>query len=434
MLLLRCPMLFAAAGALFAAGAGPAVDPAVLRQRIDALLPSAMETHDVDLWLVFTREEAKDPLAADLAGGAAVARMALLFARTADGLRKTAVAASYDVTPLEESGIYDEIVSYKSEGVKPHLKRAVDALNPARIAVNTSRDMPIADGLTAGMRAYLEETLGPRHTAKFVSSEPLVASFRGRRLPSEVGILREAALYTDRIIREALSPRVIRPDRTTENDIADYLRQKTAAIDATVPFISVVAGPSRGHADPSSRVIRPGDLVRIDFGITYKGYSTDIQRTAYVLRADEREAPAEVRKMWATARLAADRQIAAMKPGVSGNAIDAVGRGTLTAAGYDEPPHGTGHAIGFVVHDVGPLLGPDWPERYGSTVFLKMEAGQTFAVEPILYARYDPAGGDIHIGLEEDVVITADGAERLHPRQDELILIETAARPRTAPR
>lgn len=117
-----------------------------------------------------------------------------------------------------------------------------------------------------------------------------------------------------------------------------------------------------------------------------------------------------------------------MKPGVSGNAIDAVGRGTLTAAGYGEPPHGTGHAIGFAVHDVGPLLGPDWPERYGSTVFLKMEVGQTFAVEPILYARYDPAGGNIHIGLEEDVVITADGAERLHPRQDELILIETAAR------
>ncbi len=405
----------------------PAADPAMLRQRIDELLPAAMETHNVDLWLVFTREEAKDPLAADLAGGSAVARMALLFARTGGGLRKTAVAASYDVTPLRESGIYDAVVGYKSEGVKPHLKRALEELNPARIAVNISRDMPIADGLTAGMRAYLVETLGPRYAARFVSSEPLVASFRGRRLPGEVAILREAALYTDKIVREALSPQTIRPGQTTENDIADYLKQKTAAIDASVPFISVVAGPARGHADPSARVIRAGDLVRIDFGITYKGYSTDIQRTAYVLRSNEQRPPAAVQKMWDTARLAADRQIAAMKSGVSGNAIDAIGRGVLTAAGYDEPPHGTGHAIGFAVHDVGPLLGPDWPERYGSTVFLKMEAGQTFAVEPILYARHEPSGGEIHIGLEEDVVITADGAERLHPRQDELILIAAGA-------
>ena len=419
--LLRVLMFSAAACALF--GAGPAVDPALLRQRIDELLPAAMETHDVDLWLVFTREEAKDPLAADLAGGSAVARMALLFARTAGGLCKTAVAASYDVTPLQESGIYDAIVGYKSEGVKPHLQRAVEELDPARIAVNTSRDMPVADGLTAGMRAYLVETLGPRYAARFVSSEPLVASFRGRRLPAEVAILREAALYTDKIIRESLSAQVIRPGRTTENDVADYLKRKTAEIGASVPFISVVAGPARGHAEPGARVIGEGDLVRIDFGIAYKGYATDIQRTAYVLRANERQPPAEVRKMWAVARLAADRQIAAMKPGVSGNAIDAIGRGTLTAAGYDEPPHGTGHAIGFAVHDVGPLLGPDWPERYGSTVFLKMEIGQTFAVEPILYARYEPSGGEIHIGLEEDVVIAADGAERLHPRQDELILI-----------
>ncbi len=424
--LFRISILAAAACALF--GADPAIDPAVLRQRIDSLLPSAMETHDVDLWLVFTREEAKDPLAADLAGGSAVARMALLFARTGGGLRKTAIAASYDVTPLQESGIYDAIVGYKSEGVKPHLKRAVDALNPARIAVNISRDMPIADGLTAGMRAYLVETLGPEHAGKFVSSEPLAASFRGRRLPGEVAILREAALYTDKIIRESLSAQVIRPGRTTENDIADYLQRRTAEIGATVPFISVVAGPARGHAEPSDRVIREGDLVRIDFGITYKGYSTDIQRTAYILRPNEKAPPAELQKMWDTARLAADRQIAAMKPGASGNAIDAIGRGTLTAAGYDEPPHGTGHAIGFAVHDVGPLLGPDWPERYGSTVFLKMEVGQTFAVEPILYAQYGPAAGEINIGLEEDVVITADGAERLHPRQDELILIAAAAR------
>ena len=413
------------AAALLVGGASSALaaNQDVLRERVERLLPRAMEAHDIDLWLVFTREEAADPLAEDLGGGDAVARMALLFDRSKQGLRKTAIAASYDIVPLEETGIYDEVLSYKSEGIKPHLKKFVEDLDPQRIAVNVSRDMPIADGLTVGMRDYLEEVLGESLAARFVSSEPLVASFRGRRLPSEVEILREAARHTDTLIRDALSRTVITPGATSEKDVGAYLRSRTAMLGATVPFISVVAGPSRGHADPSSRVIERGDLVRIDFGITLHGYSTDLQRTAYVLKVGETAAPPQILKMWATARKAADRQIAAMKPGVSGNEIDAIARQTLREAGFEGPPHGTGHAIGFAVHDVGPLLGPDWPERYGTTVFLKMEEGQTFAVEPILYAPYEDMG-EIHIGLEEDVVITRGGAEMLHQRQASLILIQ----------
>ena len=401
---------------------GLGASPELLRERVDKLLPSAMERAGVDLWIVFTREEARDPLAEDLGGGDAVARMALLFSRESGALRKTAIAASYDVTPLEETGLYDKVMSYRSEGIKPHLKRFVAELDPARIAVNTSRDMPIADGLTAGMRGYLVEVLGPELSDRFVSSESLVASFRGRRLAKEVEILREAARHTDALIRDALSGLVITPGTTTERDIGEYLRARTKMLGATVPFMSVVAGPSRGHADPSSRVIERGDLVRIDFGITLRGYSTDLQRTAYVLRRGEKRAPAEIRKMWNTSRTALNKQIAAMKPGVSGVEIDAIARKTMVDAGFEGPPHGTGHPIGFVVHDVGPLICPDWPERYGTTVFLEMEEDQTFAVEPIVYAPYEGVG-EIHIGLEEDVVITRNGAEYLHEPQATLILI-----------
>lgn len=414
----RLIALIAMAGAVPCWGA----DMSVLRERVERLLPQALESHNVDLWIVFTREESKDPLAEDLGGGDAVARMALLFDRRDGVFRKTAIAASYDITPLKETGIYDEVLSYRSEGIKPHLRKFVEELDPARIAVNTSRDMPIADGLTAGMRAYLVEVLGEEIAARFVSSEPLVASFRGRRLAAEVEVLKEAARHTDVLMRDALSRVVITPGVTTERDVGDYLRTRTAMLGATVPFISVVAGPARGHADPSSRLIQRGDLVRIDFGITLRGYSTDLQRTAYVLRVGETEPPDEIRKMWETARRALNRQIAAMKPGVTGVEIDSIARKTLEEAGYEGPPHGTGHPIGFVVHDVGPLICPDWPERYGTTVFLRMEEGQTFAVEPILYDEFGDMG-EIHIGLEEDVVITARGAERLHETQSELILI-----------
>jgi Xaa-Pro dipeptidase len=396
---------------------------AIRQKRVDILLPQALAEHSFDLWLIFTREASRDPIAADVAGGEVVARGAFLFARTPKGFRKVAIVASYDVTPVKESDIYDEVISYRDEGIKPHLKKIITELDPKRIGINVSRDVPNADGLTVGMRRYLEEVLGADVSTRFASAEPIIVSFRGRRLPEEVAVLREAAVYTERIIREALSNRVVTPGKTTENDVADYLRRRTAEFGATVPFISVVVGPVRGHGGPSDRVIQPGDLVRIDFGITHRGYSTDIQRTAYVLRPGETAPPAEIQKMWDTCRAATDAAIAAMRPGITGNAVDTVARKVLTDAGYEGYPHAAGHAIGFDVHDVGPLLGPNWPERYGSTVFLKLEKDQTFAVEPILYADYE--GEEINIGLEEDVVVTADGVERLHPRLDDLLLIET---------
>jgi Xaa-Pro aminopeptidase len=416
-------VLAVASAAAAAAETTPAESSAIRKKRVDTLLSEAMAKHGIDLWIVFTREASRDPIAADLAGGGVVARSAFLFSRTPAGFTTKAIVASYDTSPVEESQIYDEVIAYRGEGIKPHLKTAVETLDPKRIGINVSRDTPIADGLTAGMRNYLEETLGSKYARRFESAEGVVVSFRGRRLPEEVEILRHAAIYTDRIIREALSEQVITPGKTTENDVANHLIRRAKEFGATVPFISVVVGPVRGHADPSDRRIQPGDLVRIDFGITHRGYSTDIQRTAYVLKPGETEPPAGIQKMWETTRRATDEAIAAMRPGVTGNSIDSIAREVLTGAGYDGYPHAAGHPIGFEVHDVGPLLGPDWKERYGSTVFLKLEKNQTFAVEPILYAEYE--GEQTSIGLEEDVVITEDGAERLHPRLDALLLVRT---------
>src|SRR3989304_5176964 len=196
------------------------------------------------------------------------------------------------------------------------------------------------------MRNYLEETLGAEWVQRFVSAQPVVVSFRGRRLPEEVARRREVAAYTDKIMREALSEKVIAPGKTTEKDVADYLARRTEEFGAGVAFASVVVGPSRGHAGPSERVIQPGDPGRIDFGITHRGYSTDVQRPAYVLGPGETAPPAEIQKMWDTCRQAPDAAIAAMKPGVTGNDVDTVARKVLTDAGSAGYPHAPGHPTG----------------------------------------------------------------------------------------
>ncbi len=79
--------------------------------------------------------------------------------------------------------------------------------------------------------------------------------------------------------------------------------------------------------------------------------------------------------------------------------------------------------IGLKVHDVGPLLGPDWPERYGDPVFFTIEPDQVFAVEPMLYVKPEEIGYDFHMGLEENLVVGEDGARFIGTPQTSLILI-----------
>ncbi|HEX9639183.1 MAG TPA: M24 family metallopeptidase [Acidobacteriota bacterium] len=400
----------------------PAVEPETIRaDRLGVLLPRILQQRGIDLWLVFTREGAVDPVASTIGVDHIVARGAFLFSRSGERYRKQAILASYDADSVRATGLYDQVLSYKSEGIKPHLKRVVEELDPKRIAVNFARDVPVADGLTHGMRRYLDEVLGATYAERMVSAQELVVDLLGTKLPMEIAALRYAVEATQSVIREALTPQIIRPGVTAEMDLHRHFEQHAPELGCTIAFSSVVVGPSRGHSEPTDRVIQRGDLVRIDFGYRCAGYAADIQRTAYVLKQGESEAPAAIRRLWEVTLQANRAARAALKVGATGLEVDTAGRSVITGAGFDEYPHGTGHAIGVQVHDVGAMLGPDWPERYGEPVRFKIGADQVYAIEPILYTEY--AGAEIHIGLEEDVLVTPSGPELLGTAQEELILI-----------
>ena len=419
-------ILSSATAGLMAAAASPPAEGVdherIRRDRLHVLLPQILKEQGIDLWLTFTRENTTDPLLPVLGVDHIVARGAFLFSWKGGKFRKIAIAASYDVDPIRKSGLYDEVIAYRSEGVKPHLRKIVDSLKPANIAVNYSRDVTIADGLTVGMRRYLEEALGP-HAEKFISSERLVVSLLGRKLPEEIAALEGAVKGTQRILAEALTANHVEPGVTTELDLDEWMRARAAALGFGVAFGSVVVGPQRGHSEPTDRVIQRGDVIRVDWGASFGGYCADVQRMAYVLREGEEDAPDWVRGLWEATLQANRAAVAALKPGNTGNDVDRAGRGALVAAGYPEYPHGTGHAIGLKVHDVGPMLGPDWPERYGDPVFFPIEAGQVFAVEPLIYTQPEGIDYEINSSLEEDVVVEAEGARYIGSPQTELILI-----------
>lgn len=402
----------------------PAIDhDAIRRDRINVLLPRIMAEQNVDLWLTFTRENVPDPILPVFGVPHIVARAAFLFARSGGAFKKTAIAASYDVDPIKKTGLFDEVTPYMAEGIKPALKKAVESLAPKTIAVNVSRDVTIADGLTQGMRNYLEEALGPATTKKFAPAERLIVSLLGRKLPQEIAALETAVVTSQRIVAEALTSDRVRPGVTTERVLADWMAARAREQAHELAFESVVVGPARGHSEPTDRVIERGDTIRIDWGASYQGYCADIQRMAYVLKPGEKDAPAWLKTLFAATLKANRAGVAALKPGNTGHDVDRAARGSLVADGYDEYPHGTGHAIGLKVHDVGPMLGPDWKERYGDPVFFKIETDQVFAVEPLIYVKPPELGYDFHTGIEEDVVVSKDGPRYIGTPQTELILI-----------
>jgi Xaa-Pro aminopeptidase len=158
-------------------------------------------------------------------------------------------------------------------------------------------------------------------------------------------------------------------------------------------------------------------LVHFDFGVKQDDYCSDIQRVVYLLKKDEREAPPLVLRAFETVVRAIQRAVGEMKPGITGLKIDKIARAVITGAGFPEYKYATGHQLGRAAHDGGGILGPQW-ERYGEAPNRKLEVGQVYTVEPGLAV---PGFG--YIGLEEDVLVTEDGAVYLGHPQTRLIVL-----------
>jgi Xaa-Pro aminopeptidase len=156
----------------------------------------------------------------------------------------------------------------------------------------------------------------------------------------------------------------------------------------------------------------------MDFGVKFQDYTSDLQRTFYVLEAGEKEAPPEVRKGFETIVKSIEMARQAMKPGVQGVQVDRVAREYIVSQGYDEYPHGLGHQVGRFAHDGTALLGPPW-EKYAGKPFEPIEEGMVFTIEP----RLKVAGRGV-VTIEEMVIVNKDSARFLSEPQTELILVE----------
>ncbi|WP_163989608.1 M24 family metallopeptidase [Pyxidicoccus caerfyrddinensis] len=407
--------------------------PRIRKERIQKLLPQAMARANVDAWVLLCRENDNDPLAdhvgCENAGGTA----AFLFFRQGDGVRSLALSPAGEATALKDVGPLDEVVPLeRGTDLYAQVAARLVAAKPARIAVNSSDNVTVADGLSASQRAALEKALSPALRKKLVSSEDLVSEWLSVKLPEEVDILRKAAALTSQLEVEAY--RAVVPGRTRDVDVARFLRRRMAESGVGDAWAAdqnpnVQSGPTRGHSHATERVIQPGDFIQTDFGIRVGGrWVTDIQRFAYVLAPGETKPPKEALEKWEKGKKGSRTALAALKPGARGWDVDKAQRDWMREAGSEPVMWGTGHPVGYWAHDVGPALSgaqKDQPAKGQAARVVR--PGQVFAFDG--FFAWKDGGPDLMriVSVEEMAVVTATGAEYLIPPQEDLVLIPSPA-------
>jgi Xaa-Pro aminopeptidase len=253
----------------------------------------------------------------------------------------------------------------------------------------------------AGYRALVDAGVDAAPTG------PLVESIRAVKDDAEIAIMRRAGALSDEIF-DALSQE--RFGGRTERELVWWVERsfRDAGADG-VSFPTVVAAGETGtspHAVPGDEPIEEGVLVIVDAGCMVDGYCSDCTRTFAVGEVSER-----LREIYALCLEAQLAGLAAVAPGVHGKDADAAARNVIAEAGLgDAFGHGLGHGVGVQIHE-WPVLRPE------STDVL--EPGNVVTVEPGIYL---PGTGGVRI--EDLVLVTDDGAERLTQLAKDLLTVE----------
>lgn len=398
----------------------------IRKERINTLLPKALLSSNVDCWLVVCRENNNDPIADHVGGENAGGTAALLFYNDDSGFHSLVFSPSGEATALDDLDIHDEVRSV--ERGTSSLAMAIRFIKEKKfktIAVNSSESNAMADGLSFVQRTEIETLLGDERN-RLVSSTELVYEWLSIKLPKEVEILRKAAQLTADWQIEAYKEVI--PGTSTDADIAKFLKQKMTEYGVTDGWApdqnpNVNSGPDRGHSHATDKVIMPGDVIQIDFGIkVYNRWVSDIQRFAYVLKDGETIAPEKMQYYWESGKAGNRAARSAMKPGVKGVDIDRAQRVLMEKAGSEYVMWSTGHPVGYVAHDVGPNLGGSQASHVRPASEKQLKAGMTFAFDGFHSWKLED-GSLKTISVEEMAVVTQNGAEYLIAPQEELILI-----------
>ena len=261
--------------------------------------------------------------------------------------------------------------------------------------------------LTCGGFTRWEQAVAPVKLTADAALDREITRLRSVKTAEEIAGLTQAQALTDdgfRYILERIEPG--RTEREIALDLEFYIRRQGAE-GVSFEFI-VVAGENSSlpHGVPGDRPVKRGDFVTLDFGALWNGLHADMTRTIAVGEVTD-----EQRRIYETVRQAQQACLDMLRPGVSCAEADAAARDVITAAGYgDYFGHGTGHGVGFDIHE-SPTLSP----RSKGQI---LQSGQAVTVEPGIYLP-----GKFGVRIEDMVLLTEGGIQNFTKSEKTLIIL-----------
>lgn len=239
-----------------------------------------------------------------------------------------------------------------------------------------------------------------------ISISGMIEKIREVKDESEIELIQKAANIVDEAYEYILT---VAKAGMTEQQLKAKLESKMLELGAEgTSFETIVASGERGalpHGVASDKVINSGELITLDFGAYYKGYSSDITRTFAIGEPDPK-----LKEIYNIVLEANQKGIDAAKKGITGKALDAIARDYITEKGYGEAfGHSLGHGIGLDVHE-GPNL-----SRKSDT---PLDINNCVTIEPGIYL--DGLGG---VRIEDDILIKENGCERFTKCSKNLIIL-----------
>jgi len=403
----------------------------VLEDRLDNLLPELMRREGIDMWILISREYNEDPVMKTILPStwlAARRRTIMVFYDDGEQVDKVAIAR-YSVGRLLKGEWNVDVYPDQWEA----LMNIINDKKPQNIGLNYSQNYGLADGLVKSeyeaFMSYLPENLKD----KVVSAERLAVAWLETRTQKELDLYPMICRLGHLILREGLSERVIHPGITTTDDVVWWLRQRVSDLGLSTwfhPSVSVQRAEMGNNEflrsfskRPDQDVIIPGDLIHVDFGITYLRLNTDQQQHFYVLKPGEMTPPPGLISAFANGNRVQDILTSHFEIGRTGNEILKKSLDQAKAEGLNASIYT--HPIGLHGHAAGPTIGMwdkqegvkgpgDYP-LYENTAY----SIELFAATPVKEWNDKP----VRIMLEEDGVYHNGQFYFLDGRQIELYTI-----------
>ncbi|MCE2994666.1 MAG: M24 family metallopeptidase [Cyclobacteriaceae bacterium] len=404
----------------------------LLEDRLRTLLPTLMRREGFDMWVVISREYNEDPVIRTLLPATWFAArrttMLVVYDKGKDnkgndlGLEYLAVAR-YDVGKVFKRAWDPD----QQPDQWAQLARLIDERNPKKIGINKAPHWGHADGMTANDYDQFLTVLPKRLFTHVTSAEKLAVAWLETRTEKEMVIYQQICRIAHQIIAEGFSDNVIQPGVTTTEDVVWWYREEIKRLKLDTwfqPSVSIQREEPETvmFKRPQPLVILPGDLLHVDFGITYLRLNTDTQQHAYILKAGEVDAPEYIKNAFKRGNKLQDILTSNFKEGKTGNSILADSRNQAIAASIN--PSIYTHPIGFHGHAAGTTIGMwdmqngvphtgDYPMHYKTAYSIELNA----SVYVIEWKK------EVRIQLEEDGYFDETGFRYIDGRQTELILI-----------